>query len=404
MIARLIIVFAFVITLGLGASSAFAAPNDLQHIINSAPSGAIIQLETRTYEGTINIAKPLTLRGTSGTVIRGNIVISNCSGPVKIEHLKIEVVQDDTTAIKLRNTSRVTIQHNRIQAVRSANAIDLFEANDIRMIGNFITRAHDAIYVERSNDVVIQSNSVNDSRYGIHTMFANRPYIAHNRGEGNVTGAMVMGVAEATVEHNQFYKQSENVNSQGILLFDVSSSLIRDNIVAGNRVGFYIEQSDDNQIERNQIKRNFVGVQFVSGNGNRLTRNDWQGNVIEVQASEHGANVLSENYYDSFSGIDVDGDGLSDLPMKVNAFYQNLVKDIPAYQLLFQSPSMRWLEWFMEPVFIGEQTVDLQPMMTPSSEQNSTVMSLQERACTVAFGLFMMLSGFFLIKKIGVVK
>lgn len=66
-----------------------------------------------------------------------------------------------------------------------------------------------------------------------------------------------MGVDDAVVTGNQFVKQSENVNSQGLLLFDVHTSRVDDNIVEGNRVGFYMEDSSDNVLSNNRVLRNY---------------------------------------------------------------------------------------------------------------------------------------------------
>ncbi|MNJ51759.1 Periplasmic copper-binding protein (NosD) [compost metagenome] len=152
-----------------------------------------------------------------------------------------------------------------------------------------------------------------------------------------------MGVRNVQVTDNSFAKQSQNVNSQGILLFDVQNSAIERNFVEGNRVGIYIELSKDNQVKENSVIRNFIGIQFKQAEGNRIEGNDFISNVIEAEATDSRENEMKGNYWDSAQGLDMDNDGISDIPYAINPFYQELVAKTPAFQLFFQSPGMTFL-------------------------------------------------------------
>src|SRR5690606_32929135 len=105
----------------------------------------------------------------------------------------------------------------------------LYESHDARIENNEVFDMKDGIYLEKSHRASVEENRIYRSRYGIHCMYTNGTIVRSNEGEYNVTGAMIMGVRDAVVTDNSFRKQSENVHSQGLLLFDVQTSLIERN-------------------------------------------------------------------------------------------------------------------------------------------------------------------------------
>ena len=96
-------------------------------------------------------------------------------------------------------------------------------------------------------------------------------------------------------------KQSENVNSQGILLFDAHATTVRHNLVEGNRVGLYIEEeSTGNRLESNGVSDNFIGIQLIGASNNTITGNRFSGNVADAQAQNSTDNEIMGNFWDSF--------------------------------------------------------------------------------------------------------
>ena len=248
--------------------------------------------------------------------------------------------------------------------MRTGNGIDLYDSHDARIEGNEVHGMKDGIYLEKSHRATVETNRIYRSRYGIHCMYTDGTLIVGNEGEYNVTGAMVMGVRDAVVTDNSFRKQSENVHSQGLLLFDVQTSRIERNTFEGNRVGIYMELSSNNRLEGNDVLRNFVGVQFLESADNTFTGNTFLSNVIEAQATDSAGNRLSNNYWDAAQALDRDGDGKSDLTYAINPFFATEVDRTPAYQLFFQSPGMT----FLSGLFTADRTdwsFDDAPLMNP---------------------------------------
>ncbi|WP_433753593.1 right-handed parallel beta-helix repeat-containing protein [Paenibacillus amylolyticus] len=372
----------------------------LQPIIDRSAPGEVIQLASGRYSGPVTIDKNITIQGDPSVTVVNVEPISTIaiqSDGVKLREFTIEHdTNEQTAAIQvqgknveitdlhiqtqgygmiIRNSSQATIQRNYITWVGSdsassgqkGNGIDLYNSHDSFIEANEITGMRDGIYLENSRQSTVQNNRLLHTRYGIHCMYIDGSSVMDNTGEENMTGAMIMGVRHTVISGNSFRKQSTNVHSQGILLYDVQQSSVLNNVVEGNRVGMNIAESSDNEIRGNAVLRNFVGIQLVLAEANEFTRNQFVSNVIEASALDSPNNVLMENYWDSFQGLDLNQDGISEISYAINPFYEQLVSRNSAYQLFFQSPGMVFLsDLFTE----GREqwTTDKSPRMSMDTE------------------------------------
>lgn len=352
----------------------------LQQLVDRAQPGDTIVLTEEKYAGPVIVNKKLKIdgRGTAilsndtaeaairiqaaGVTLRGINILQHPAGgesaaiAVHANEAILEDVKIRTAGfgILLREADHAAIRDNVISWLpaedtadtklgQKGNGIDLYNSHHYRIEQNTIAGMRDGIYLENSHRGNVNNNRLYSSRYGIHCMYVEKTQIHNNQGEFNMTGAMIMGVRDIHVYDNVFTKQSSNVNSQGILLFDVQNSVIERNLVEGNRVGIYIELSKDNQLIENAIIRNFIGIQFKQAEDNKVQANDFVANVIEAEATNSGENEIHGNYWDSAQGLDLNNDGISEIPYAINPFYQQLIAKTPAFQLFFQSPGMTFL-------------------------------------------------------------
>ncbi|WP_028545570.1 right-handed parallel beta-helix repeat-containing protein [Paenibacillus taiwanensis] len=421
-----LIVFAgIVVAVCLSSGQAYAEqqPLELQQLLDQAKPGSRIVLPSGTYEGPITISKPLTLQAAESA---GEVIVRNVSQQPAItlqaDHITLtglrivdEAVKESASILVLGNRSvldqlqvrtgshgiqakdandgtvkRTTIEW-AVDGMRMAdkgNGIDLYNAHRWQMTNNTIRAVHDGIYMENSDEALVSRNVIERSRYGIHCMYTKRTVIKGNEGKLNVTGAMVMAAEQVAVTGNTFSKQSENVNSQGILLFDAHKTTVSDNKIDGNRVGLYVEQSTANQMERNQVSYNFVGIQLVEASDNTITSNQFWGNVTDAQARNSDDNTITGNYWDSFRGIDTNGDGHSELTYAINPLFQGLTRKRAAFQLFFQSPGMIFLEGLYQ-TERTRWTTDLSPLMKPHANLIQTEHQ-GDKLITGLMGLFML--------------
>ncbi|WP_400161965.1 nitrous oxide reductase family maturation protein NosD [Brevibacillus sp. TJ4] len=393
----------------------------LQARIDQAAPGDVLTIPEGEYEGPIQVNKPIVLQA-SGTVVittqNDDPVLTIDSDQVTIKGVqlldnrinnpqatlvirgnanRIEQVEIDTmgTGIQLRNASGNMLREIRItghvldpneaaadighdhaahqqltQPVqqpgvkpRKGNGIDLLASHQNEIVANQVINMYDGIYLESSQENTIALNIVEKSRYGYHLMATSGTVLRDNTGSGNVTGAMLMDTSTATVTGNQFLKQRDNPNSQGVLLFTVTDSVLENNIIEGNRVGLYIEDSTGNTIADNELSLNFIGMQTVDSSGNEVVGNQFVSNVIQAQAQDSERNQFDGNYWDNLQALDVDGDGRSDLPFEMNPFFLALTDAVPPYQLFFQAPGFAFLESLFS---AGSVTIrDTAPLMAP---------------------------------------
>ncbi|WP_229263723.1 right-handed parallel beta-helix repeat-containing protein [Cohnella cholangitidis] len=411
----------------------------LQKLIDNAMPGDTILLEDGNYLGPAIINKKLTIKGSRDAVVtaegkqsileirsnqvavQGISIVQQLAGEssaitVKSDHVMLEDLSIETRGfgIMLRNADQGIIKNNRISwsgakhnetanLSKKNNGIDLYDSHENQIESNEISDMRDGIYLENSHRSNVKDNWIYRSRYGIHCMYTDGTRVIGNQGEYNVTGAMVMGVRDAIVSSNSFRKQSENVNSQGILLFDVQTSLIEDNVVEGNRVGIYMELSSDNKLRNNSVLRNFMGIQFLESENNRFHNNRFIANVIEAEALESSGNLMESNYWDAIQGLDLNQDGLSEIPYAINPLYQLLIQKTPAYQLFFQSPSMVYLSnLFMNEK--GNWATDASPLMNlPSVSAERTTLPQEARSYVWIVSLILLIASTTIIYK-GVVS
>jgi len=348
----------------------------LQELVDQAEAGQTVRIPAGEYAGPVVVDKPLRLLAedgarlvhhgpepalritADGVEVRGLIVEDaerRDAGTILVEADNVRLaeltIRTASRAVRMVGADGGEILDNAIEwaggnvpVSRRGNGIDLYDSHRNRIAGNTVSDMHDGIYVEGGDGNVVEHNRVERSRYGIHLMYTGQTVVRDNSGSQNITGIMAMTSHGAEVTGNVFVKQHENVHSQGILLFDVRDSLFADNIVEGNRVGFYVEESHGNRITGNEIRQNYIGVQILSSAGNLIERNVFAGNVADAEAVDSAGNEVRENYWDAFAGLDADGDGRSDLPNPVNPFFLKLTGAVPAFQLFFGSPGMAFLE------------------------------------------------------------
>lgn len=424
-----------------GTATAVSGERDLiplQPMIDRSAPGEVIVFASGRYSGPVTIDKNITIQGDPTVIVVNEETTSTItiqSDGVKLSGFTIEHnANEQTAAIQvegknseitdlhiqtqgygmiIRNSSHATIQRNNVTWVGSdsatssqkGNGIDLYNSHDSYIEANEITGMRDGIYLENSRKSIVQNNRLLHTRYGIHCMYIDGSSVMDNTGEENMTGAMIMGVKNTVISGNSFRKQSTNVHSQGILLYDVHQSSVHNNVVEGNRVGMNIAESSGNEIRGNAVLRNFVGIQLVLAEANEFTRNRMVSNVIEASALDSPNNVLMENYWDSFQGLDLNGDGISEVSYAINPFYEQLVSRNSAYQLFFQSPGMVFLsELFTE----GREqwTTDKSPRMSMDTESdlNMSVESAAGSNVVWILGLVLLGMATFIIIYMGVLR
>lgn len=340
---------------------------DLQAQIDAAQEGTVIQLEKGVYDENIVITKPIVLEGVAGTIIKSttdvpaitidnttDVIVRNISietpgtgmtirqaNDIKLSNIHMENVD---AGIKIYNAHKVqgiklTIEGNSQHYAKKGNGIAIYESESIALLDNDIHSVQDGFYIENVKDITIQGNTVTKSRYGTHFMYSTGGVIRENRYSENVTALMVMMTENIQVEDNMASYQND-FNGTGITLYDTKAALLQRNEIAGNRIGISIQKSADIQLMNNILHMNQTALESIRSDESNIARqNQFVGNLVNVRSDQEGL-TLQQNYYDDYSGIDLDDDGIGDEAyVALQSFGQWMVRK-PVYQYFIESPSV----------------------------------------------------------------
>lgn len=389
--------FLFVFFISLLGFSAQAHAESLQSQIDKTPSGGTLKLFDRSYSEKATITKPITIIGGKKTLMRAgydntvltientkNVTLKNLrfarsqsaidvkkSSQIHIENIKMIYMW---SGVNIRNSSDVTVDDFTMRGVDGQYAdkgsgVAAYDSKNINISNSFITEVMDAYYLERVTGSKIINNKATYSRYGLHYMYGKDIYARDNLLENNVTGIMLMIAKNALLEENTIQYQSD-WNSSGFTLYNAENIVTKNNKLIGNRTAISSQNMKKSHILDNVFLTNQTAVEFTgSYEENTVNHNDFLGNIVNIR-SDGTANDIHENYYDDYSGFDVNEDGFGDAKyVALQSFGQWMVRE-PAYQYFIESPSVVLLNQMDQQTNKTEknQLVDERPLMSAISE------------------------------------
>lgn len=400
----------FVGILSLLGGLKVSADQSLQVKINATREGGTLKVKTGIYHEPVILDKSITFEGESGVIFKvysAKPAIKITGKNITVKGIKIEsfrktkntpaiyingsnhrieniTIDSRNTGIKIENVYHTNFRNIKITGIGKENGLDLWQSSNNKFSKILLDHVQDGFYIENSNSNSFIQNRISDSRYGIHVMFSDHITLKNNVSTRNYSGAMVMGTRKSVIEHNYFTDNNQNVNSQGLLVYNVHESTIKNNHISQNRVGLCMENASGNSIQHNHFVSNFVSAQLSNFKNNYLNDNSFIGNVNEVQANEGSNNHIQKNYWDAAMTLDTDGDGISELPYKIDPYFLNITSETPPYQMFFQNPGMLLLQKMLKsPDHLI--VIDKKPLMhatlkvyshTKSQQTDSWIMSL----------------------------
>ncbi|MEZ5319481.1 MAG: NosD domain-containing protein [Vicinamibacterales bacterium] len=372
-----------------------------------APAGAVIDIPAGDYRGNVVIDRPLHLRGMGHVILRGDgttHVVAVRAPDVVLENLEVRGSGMDLTkdhaGIHVTG-ARVVIRHVRIADclhgiyVRQAdgariedsdivgrpddgardplppgpdgpgagetcevpldqnargNGIHLWNSRGHVIARNVIRGTRDGIYFSFVDDADVSGNVITGVRYGLHYMYSDGNRFERNVFRDDAAGAALMYSKGITLRDNRF-EANRGRRAYGLLLQSVDDTRVERNRIAGNTLGLYAENSHGNEVRDNRITDNHVGLRISdSSDGNVFAGNTFSGNVHAVETS--GTNVANRwsdagrgNYWDGAARLDLDGNGIGDLPHREVDLFGALRRGFPEIGLLAGSPGERLLRF-----------------------------------------------------------
>jgi len=373
-------------------------------IDQALPGDTIFISEGEYFEKEIIIQKPLIVIGSNFPKIDGmnsGDIFLIAADSVRIEGLELintgYATQNDNAAVKVFDSRYLKVVNNRIintffgihisnsenmvildnfleafetRSHRTGNGIHLWKSDTALISGNYIKGHRDGIYLEFVTMTENRNNKVEyNHRYGLHFMFSHDNSYYHNLFRSNEAGVAVMYTRNVIMKYNIFEK-SLGSGSYGVLLKDISNSVMKYNIIRDNTIGIYMDGSNNNEISYNEFRRNGWGIKLLASNdGNHLSGNNFIGNTFDISTNGRlVTNTLEGNFWDKYEGYDLDRDGYGDVPYRPISLYSTIVERIPSAIILWRSFMVTMMDRAerIVPAITPENMKDTKPKMRPN--------------------------------------
>ena len=411
----------------LGLTNAISAAT-LQERIDAALPNESITIGPGVYAGSLTINKPLQLIGQPGAEIRGNgkgNVVTIAADNVTLSGLRIagsglrlmdddaavfvtgnralienNVIVDSLHGIYLKKVSGAQILNNRIQGKttltaanepvektiasssencdttlvsnRRGNGIHQWNCEGNLIRGNEISDTRDGIYFSFTNDSRVENNLVHHTRYGLHYMYSDGNTFENNTFKENAAGAAIMFSKELVVRGNRFV-DNRGHRAYGLIFQSSDRSTLDGNEITENAVGLSFNQCNANKIAGNRVMQNYIGLRFGSNSDdNQFTENIFVQNLhpvetggSDVSGARWSVNGVGNLWDDNFA-VDLDRNGINDLPHRELDLFGVLRRDFPAVAFLSDSPVLKLLRFAHERAALpGANFIEDRASLTP---------------------------------------
>lgn len=390
------------------ACKAVGAAEDLAAVLLSAAAGEALCLGPGTWAGQFRIPEGVTLWGVRESVLKTSgegttvtlsshsqvlgLSVDGSGGRFDVLDAAIKVsgvgavvmgteVRRSVFGILVEKASQVTVRGNHVVGIGGealgmrGDGIRLWETQHSTVEDNWVEAARDTV-VWYSSDNVVERNQVDHGRYGMHLMYSHRNRVADNRLVSNEVGIFAMYSRELTLERN-LMEHAHGAAGMGIGAKESANLVVRDNLIADNTLGIFLDNSpleakDTNLFERNSIVFCDVGVGFLASQaGNRFHQNAFRENNATVRV-DGGGDALgtewSENYWSNYVGYDLDRDGFGDVPFELRDLGDAMEAKVPLLGFLRGTPALALVTVAGEAVpLLAPKTVlrDPRPMVHP---------------------------------------
>lgn len=355
----------------------------IEDALEMVQAGDTIEVRGGTHPAPLIINKSVRLIGIDAPVIEGGgtgslvvitasdvhlegFIIRNSGTSIIKEDTGVVIQADGVSIINnqienvlfgiyFANAKHSMAQNNRVschdlELSRRGDGVRVWYSEHITLTGNHITQCRDAL-IWYTNYILIENNQFTDNLYGLHFMYSDHATITNNLFSGNSVGVYVMYSEHLTITDNSML-WNRGTSGYGIAFKDSNYITVTNNAVIGNRSGIYIDNSPmlpdiTTPFVGNFFAYNDIGISALPS----VARNSFSGNAfIEniQQASTLGrGNLLRNNwqvdgignYWSDYVGYDGDGDGVGDVPYRVEKLFEDLIDEHPALRLFVYSPA-----------------------------------------------------------------
>lgn len=395
------------------ATSAGAEPLGIAERIATARPGDEIVLPPGVFREHVVVDKSVTLAGVAGTVLDGGgagTVVTLSAPGVVLRNLTVRGSGDsyvrEDAGIKIDGASDVRIENVRVldslfgihvsrgdgcvierstvvgkdlPHVRRGDGIRLWYSSGCELRDNTVERSRDVI-IWYSKGTRVERNVVRTSRYGLHYMYSDGNVFRGNRFEENQVGATIMYSRGVELTGNSF-SWSNGPAAYGLLVKDSDDILIDSNRFVSNSSALFFDNSPQRKdgwlrVTGNFIARNDVAVEMLPMVRRiELGSNAFVANRLPIRIAGEGTADGNDwapggrgNYWSDAIVHDRDGDGISEIPYRVESTFEVLSDRHPALAFFDQTPAAQAIDGAARlfPLFAARpRLTDPRPLMSP---------------------------------------
>ncbi len=260
-----------------------------------------------------------------------------------VERLRAEGA---VTAVRAEEAPGLLVRGVEAEGNRRGPGITLYRCPGAVVEDNLLDGFLDNLYMEYTDGSLARRNRLYRSyRYGYHLMFSKDVEVYRNVAARGRVGAAVMYGRRVRVYENRLEGHTGPL-AFGLLSQEQHDSEFFDNLIRGNNVGILVVSAVEDVFHRNRVENNGFGV-LVLREKNKVSSaavfrdNRFRANVYDLAVDDPEARVtLRGNAYDRASRLDLDGDGVSDLPYLPSSSYALLASRMLDLSLFAKSPGI----------------------------------------------------------------
>ena len=384
----------------------------LQSLIDATPDGSTLEVPAATYVGHLRIDHPLTLVAQGDVVLDGGwlgSVLRITAPDVTVEGVTVRrsgigpvgspsgIVVENADRARIRDVRiehsylGITVRRSHDVSIEGAtivgeglitgelHAVDAHAGQDMgdmdmssgtpdgqirgdgiwlwNTIGaevrdSTISGVRDGIYLSYGVGPRLIGNTIADSRYAVHDMYAEDLLLQDNTLTGNLSGVVLMYGGPVDLVGNTITESGSPSTGFGILVKDTGSVTIRGNVIADNREGLHLDDAgrtggEPVRVADNTIAMNQVGVLLYPSADSGFTGNGFVENSTQVALGGTGATQVDwtlggvGNYWSDYAGFDRGADGIGDVPYSASGRVSRLLAEEPLLTALASGPAFR---------------------------------------------------------------
>lgn len=265
-----------------------------------------------------------------------------------------------------RISNNIILSNAKTEA-NSGNGIHLWHSNNMTIANNHISKMRDGIYFEFVTESTVSKNiSRENLRYGLHFMFSNNDEYLGNTFENNGAGVAVMFSKHIKMYRNLF-KKNWGTASYGLLLKEITDAELKNNIFEDNTIGINADGTSRMEYTENNFLNNGYAIKVLGAcYNNTFSKNNFMYNSFDLAYSGHiNENKFDANYWSSYTGYDLDKNGIGDVPHRPVKLFSYLVNKTPGAIILLRSMFIDIIDFSekVSPIFTPAELVDENPQM-----------------------------------------